>query len=184
MSAGVAHHQRAMSAPRAGERRERRMVEQQCQARTHGDAYSVLSRNAKAASGLEVAQGSKNGMGGVFVPHPAVASLGHPPHEGEGMVDAAGIEPATPSMSTRCSPAELCVRSIGERGVYPPLQTHASVGGAVLRQAAIIRSTSVTISRRWMGLERTLAPGGPTSPWAMERATAAKPVMNMMRMAG
>ena len=28
------------------------------------------------------------------------------------MVDAAGIEPATPSMSTRCSPAELRVQKV------------------------------------------------------------------------
>ncbi len=29
----------------------------------------------------------------------------------EEMVDATGIEPVTPSMSTRCSPAELRVRT-------------------------------------------------------------------------
>ena len=43
------------------------------------------------------------------------------------MVDATGIEPVTPSMSTRCSPAELRIRQDGseetperEGGVYTP----------------------------------------------------------------
>jgi hypothetical protein len=48
-------------------------------------------------------------------------------------------------------------------------------------QAATIRSTSPTRSRRWTGLDRTLACG---LAWAADRATAAKPVMNMMRMPG
>ncbi len=64
-----------------------------------------------------------------------------------------------------------------------------NVGNALLHglspdtpQAAIMRSTSETISRRWTGLERTFAPSGAREP--SERATAAKPVMNMMRSSG
>ena len=33
------------------------------------------------------------------------------------MVDATGIEPVTPSMSTRCSPAELRIRQDGSERV-------------------------------------------------------------------
>ena len=34
------------------------------------------------------------------------------------MVDATGIEPVTPSMSTKCSPAELRIRSVRRQGLY------------------------------------------------------------------
>ena len=44
--------------------------------------------------------------------------------------------------------------------------------------AAIIRSTSATISRRWKGLDRTLACLGASEAGCS--ATAAKPVMNMI----
>jgi len=43
--------------------------------------------------------------------------------------------------------------------------------------AAIIRSISATISRRWKGLDSTRASRGASS--RAFRATAAKPVMNM-----
>ena len=71
------------------------------------------------------------------------------------MVDATGIEPVTPSMSTRCSPAELRVRAMGspvrpgagKRG-YNGTAVRAQALRAKMIQAAIIRSTSETISRR------------------------------------
>ena len=133
------------------------------------------------------------------------------------MVDATGIEPVTPSMSTRCSPAELRIRQDGSRrvrngkvgsitpgtrrpqGAFPvgrgqmaaPFRPRAAgraqavsrraASDSALNQAATIRSTSPTRSRRWMGLASTLAWG---LAWAADRATAAKPVMNMMRMPG
>jgi hypothetical protein len=46
------------------------------------------------------------------------------------------------------------------------------------RQAAMTRATSSTRSRRWKGLDRTLASLGAAEP--AFRATAAKPVMNMI----
>ena len=49
------------------------------------------------------------------------------------MVDATGIEPVTPSMSTRCSPAELRVRPGSgeerEAGIYRPGALKASGSG-------------------------------------------------------
>src|ERR1700749_439233 len=101
------------------------------------------------------------------------------------MVDATGIEPVTPSMSTRGCPAELRLKT----GV-PPFRAGGRRGyndnrrdtQARPQAAAIIRSTSETISRRWIGLDSTFAPGGAVSLAA--RATAAKPVMNMIRRPG
>lgn len=105
------------------------------------------------------------------------------------MVDVTGIEPVTPSMSTRCSTAELHVRGRlpgreAEAGIYRRGGACASgqTRGGVAAQAASIRSTSTTSSRRWTGLARTRAPGGAVS--SAFSATAAKPVMNMIRRPG
>ena len=62
------------------------------------------------------------------------------------MVDAAGIEPATPSMSTRCSPAELRVR-LGKGGTYRQdgqrLQAICSHSSSAAVQPASTRKASM-----------------------------------------
>src|SRR3984957_20544395 len=102
------------------------------------------------------------------------------------MVGATGIEPVTPSMSTRCSPAELraphrevftgAVRISAPKragkdawpGVYEPLP-----GLWQPNQAASILFTSLTNSRRWTGFDSTFAFFGASE--SELSATAAKP---------
>ena len=56
------------------------------------------------------------------------------------MVDATGIEPVTPSMSTRCSPAELRIRQDGservrngkERSIPSPCDGRKGETGVIL----------------------------------------------------
>src|SRR3954452_1011112 len=102
------------------------------------------------------------------------------------MVGATGIEPVTPSMSTRCSPAELRALRLPD-GWRPYIGSAAGRQGCLaaggercLDQAASILFTSLTNSRRWTGFDSTFAfLGASESEFS---ATAANPVMNMLMM--
>src|SRR2546429_4102687 len=103
-----------------------------------------------------------------------------------GMVGATGIEPVTPSMSTRCSPAELRALQLSDGlGFYIGSKAGRQgclAGVWIANQAASILFTSLTNSRRWTGLDSTLGFFGASESGLS--ATAAKPVMNMILMLG
>src|SRR5665647_3938038 len=113
------------------------------------------------------------------------------------MVGATGIEPVTPSMSRRCSSAELRALYLGQVLSAPNWRSKAAAGPLLAHdlirkpvptfrghaaQAAGSLFTSLTRSRRWIGLDSTLACLGAVE--SALSATAAKPVMNMILMSG
>src|SRR5262249_10296291 len=103
------------------------------------------------------------------------------------MVGATGIEPVTPTMSRECSSAERRGHPTGglidwaggrqAAGCALPRRQTLNFAGAGA-QAASIFWTSLTRSRRWIGLDSTLACLGAVE--SAFSATAAKPVMNMI----
>src|SRR5947209_9113792 len=94
------------------------------------------------------------------------------------MVGATGIEPVTPSMSTRCSPAELrALKSSNGAGMGPYIGSGAGRQGCFgngpgANQAASNLFTSLTNSRKCTGLDSTFAFFGASE--SEFRATAAR----------